>query len=134
MVHANYLLNEYNWCWLIDLPPIRVNFEVPMMLLCDQNHISMGSLFVQSTNDSQMVQLNVMLVNWLSMLNAYCMNDGAVDLPKLMMLLKNLLNANVMLVDLHLNDVLVNVDERPLHECFVLHAYAASHRFVLGSI
>lgn len=94
----------------------------------------MGLLFVQSTNDSMMVQLNVKLVNWLLMLNACCTSDGVVDLPKLMMLLKNLSNANVTLVDLHLNDVLVNVDERPLHECFVPRACVASLRFVLGSI
>lgn len=83
------------------------------------------------------VQLNVKLVNWLSMLNACCTNGGAVvvvDLPKLMIPTRNLSNANVMSVDLHLGDVLVNVDERPLHGCFVLRACAASLRFVLGSI
>lgn len=84
------------------------------------------------------VQLNVKLANWLSMLNACCTNgDAAVvaDLPKLMMPTRNLSNANVMSVDLHLDGVLVNVDERPLHGCFVQRACAAALlRFVLGSI
>lgn len=83
-----------------------------------------------------MVRSSEKSVNWWSMLNACCTNDDAVvvDLLTPMMQSRNLLNANVMLVDLHSDDVLANVDERPLHECFVQHAYAASLRFVLGSI
>lgn len=142
MVLVNYLLNECNLCWLSNLPPpIRMNFVVPMMQSHGQNHISMELLFVQSTNDSMMVPLNVKLVNWLSMLNACCTNDDVavvaavvVDLPKWMMQTMNLLNVNVMLVDLHLNDVLVNVDERPFHECYGPNAYVASLHFVLDSI
>lgn len=139
MVLANYLRCECNWCWPLDLLPMREwNFEVATkkQRLYVQNHISMGSLFVQAAHDLWMVQLNVMSVNWLSMLNACCTNDDAVvDLLILTMRSMNLSNANVMLADSHsMNDVLGNVDERPLHECFVPRACVASLHFVLGSI
>lgn len=111
MVLANYLRYECNWCWPLDLLPMREwNFEVPTrQQLCVQNHISMESLFVQAVNDLLMMvvvvaQLNVMMsVNWLLMSNACCMNDDdvVVDLPILTMRSMNLSNANVMLADLH---------------------------------
>lgn len=138
MVLANYLRCECNWCWPLDLRPMREwNFEGPTKRLCVQNRTSMGLLFARAAHDLWMVQLNVMSVNWLSMLNACCTNDDAavVDLLILTMRSMNLSNANVMLADSHsMNDVLVNVDERPLHECSVPRACVASLRFVLGSI